>query len=151
MNAEKKPRARRNWLWIAVGAVVVLAIISKQDRSGTAVEPSNPAAKAASDKKFDETKIAALGLSELRAAMRNPDSFQLSSIAVMPKGAVCYEYRAQNGFGGMNVENAVLAGAVLKLHGSDGFASLWNRQCVGKTGRDITEDVRALMAVANRQ
>jgi hypothetical protein len=36
--------------------------------------------------------------------LRNPDSYKLSTVAANPKtGAICLEYLAQNGFGGMNV------------------------------------------------
>lgn len=47
----------------------------------------------------------------LKQNMRNPDSFVLESALLMSgKGSVCYTYRAQNGFGGMDRGRAVLIG-----------------------------------------
>jgi hypothetical protein len=60
------------------------------------------------DPDFERNKAAAAGAIVLRKQMRNPDSFKLASVLRFPDGAVCYEYRAQNGTGGMNVERAVL-------------------------------------------
>ena len=88
-----------------------------------------------------------LGVVMLKARMRNPDSFQLISAVVMPKGQYCYEYRAQNGFGGMNVEDAVLYAPMVLSTSTDA----WNKYCGGKTGEDLTDEVQALIAAANRQ
>jgi hypothetical protein len=69
--------------------------------------------------------------------MRNPDSFKLSDGIVMADGAVCYSYRAQNGFGGLNVGNAVLAPkGKFKSSDSPGYATVWNKECGGETGTD---------------
>jgi len=55
----------------------------------------------------------------LKGAMRTPESFKLYSALLMANGAVCYDYRAQNGFGGMNRERAVLTTAgALKVNDS---------------------------------
>lgn len=67
-------------------------------------------------------------------------AFKLSQVLIMGDGAVCYEYRAQNGFGGMNVGRAVMAPdgqfAVKEIGGK--FYSLWNKECANKTGSDKT-------------
>ena len=57
--------------------------------------------------------------------MRDPDSFKLSSVIIMDKGAVCYEYRAHNGFGGVNV--ACACAFVVQRLGD----------CVGRLSRGI--------------
>jgi hypothetical protein len=82
------------------------------------------------------------GAQSLRAAMRNPDSFKLASVHVKTTGAVCYSYRAQNGFGGMNLEYAALA------PGSTGLkqnASAWNSQCAHVPGDDQTDYVSDML------
>ena len=92
----------------------------------------------------DEMNVARAvdGAMRLRAAMRNPDSFKLGMVRVMDDDSICYGYRAQNGFGGMDVGNAVLtAKGQFESNEMDGFTSLWHRECVGKTGRDRTSDV----------
>lgn len=77
------------------------------------------------------------GALSLKSAMRNPDSFTVESALVMDSGAVCYEYRSQNGFGGLNQEQAVLTpkdNILLTTH--RGFAAAWEKFCHGKRGDD---------------
>ena len=73
---------------------------------------------------------------ELRRAMRDPDSFQLSSVLIIEKtNAVCYEYRSRNGFGGMNVGQAVLSPkGIFRTNEMEGFRALWRSECSGKRG-----------------
>ncbi len=60
----------------------------------------------------------------------------------MEDGAVCYDYRAQNGFGGMNLGHAVLSPkGQFKANESSGFTSLWNKECANKTGTVQTWEV----------
>jgi hypothetical protein len=96
-------------------------------------------------KKVEDPKLiqAIAGGMTLKKAMRNPDSFKLSSVILMPSGAACYEFRAQNGFGGVNVSKAVMSvkGGGLKTNEMDGFASIWNQECADKTGTDILDAV----------
>lgn len=79
--------------------------------------------------------------------MRNPDSFKLESAIVTDARAVCYEYRAQNGFGGTNVEHAVLAsdGKTLKSESMAGFNNLWKKECNNKQGEDYTGRVKVAL------
>jgi hypothetical protein len=90
---------------------------------------------------------ASVAAKALRQAARNPDSFVLEKALVMPNGAACLEYRAQNGFGGMSREQAVVPADSDKLlaTGAGGFDSAWNSQCAGKTGADVTYQVRQYM------
>ena len=52
--------------------------------------------------------------------------------------AVCYEYRAKNGFGAIRLFHAVLArdGVTIKAETEKGFSSLWNKECTGKLTGD---------------
>ena len=79
---------------------------------------------------------------QLMDSMRNPSSFKLSNVLFMEDGAVCYEYRAQNGFGGMNVGSAVLSPrGTIKTNEMEGYRTLWNLECANKSGYDKTWEV----------
>jgi predicted nucleic acid-binding Zn ribbon protein len=102
--------------------------------------PTYPAEKKHEDERLQWT---AGGAILLRKGMRNPDSFKLTSALVIDRtDAVCYGYRAQNGFGGMNVGRAVLTkGGKFKTDEMEGFSALWNKECAHKTG---TEEVSTI-------
>lgn len=56
---------------------------------------------------------AVAGARTLRGMMRDPDSFRLTDVHIIAEdqkasGAVCYEYRSKNGFGGYTQGQAVL-------------------------------------------
>jgi 2,4-dienoyl-CoA reductase-like NADH-dependent reductase (Old Yellow Enzyme family) len=59
----------------------------------------------------------------------------------------CYQYRAQNGFGGMNIEYAVLTPNAANLSTN---AGLWNRKCARKNGEDITALATQRMDMVSR-
>lgn len=90
---------------------------------------------------------AAAGAVLLKKAMRNPDSFQLESAVVVDgTNAVCYEYRAQNGFGGMNVGRAFISSDgqqfLMSEPRTDGFDAIWNRECANKSGTNAATLIR---------
>lgn len=72
----------------------------------------------------------------VKKSLRNPDSLKAESVIVTEALAVCATYRAQNGFGGMNVEQAVMSADQTQamMTGQPGFAKLWARECAGKPG-----------------
>src|SRR3989344_3897958 len=77
----------------------------------------------------------------LKKAMRNPDSFKLESALIVDgTNAICYEYRAQNGFGGMNFGRAFIYFEGRRFLQSEAgeeteeFITLWNRECANKSG-----------------
>lgn len=101
----------------------------------------------AENKKKDDEAIqkATIGAIALKKAMRDPESFKLeSALVINDTGAVCYDYRARNGFGGVNVGHAVLAsdGKRFKTNEEDGFTKLWNKECVNKTGKEVVTAIR---------
>jgi hypothetical protein len=123
---------------IAIGFGIVIAAVNPSN-------PTTPASAAEQQKKAQDEAQFQAGVEaakRLMNAMRNPDSFKLSSALFMPDGAVCYEYRAQNGFGGMNVGNAVLSvrGAI-KTNEMEGYRKLWNLECANKSGYNKTWEV----------
>jgi hypothetical protein len=85
------------------------------------------------------------GAITLKKTMRDPESFQLeSTLLIEGTGAVCYEYRARNGFGGLNAGKAVVSGdgKQFKTREMDGFHGLWNKECAGKLGTEVAAGIR---------
>ena len=125
---------------ISIGLGILVAIISPTNQ--TPKPAPTPAQKAADQKNEANFQRAVLGAKQLQKAMRNPDSFKLTQVLIMDDGAVCYEYRAQNGFGGMNVGKAALSPkGQFKTSENPGFAGLWNKECANKTGEEKSWEV----------
>ncbi len=111
-----------------------------------AVAPSNSpiSSEEQKQKAKDEHQLqfAVAGAKQLMGAMRNTDSFKLSNALLMGNGTVCYEYRAQNGFGGMHLGHAVLTEkGTIRTNEMEGGTKLWNRECANKSGYDKTWEV----------
>ena len=115
-------------------AIAGISAISSSDHPTPVPSAAEQAAKQKEEAVFQR---AVAGAKQLKKSMRNPDSFKLTEALEMDDGAICYEYRAQNGFGGMNVGHAVLApNDQFKSSDSPGYATLWNKECANKTGTD---------------
>jgi hypothetical protein len=91
---------------------------------------------------------AAMGGASIIAAARNPESVKFESVGLLKDETVCYRYRAQNGFGGMNREFAVLLPKGKNLQTS---SSAWNLHCANREGTDITYFVTERAALFARQ
>jgi hypothetical protein len=145
----KKPvkAGTSTFTWVVAG-VIGLSVISTIIHRGDA--PPSPTASAATssaapqpvpskpkaDPDFEVKKAATVASIELRSAMRNPASFEMVSVLQMPDKTVCYAYRAQNGYGGLNLEHAVLTSKGQLLAGdTDARRTAWNRNCASKVGR----------------
>ena len=107
--------------------------------------PAEKEAEEKAKKRDVQIGLAQLGAKTLKSSMRDPDSFKLEAALVMEDGAVCYEYRARNGFGGMNRGQAVLQTSgkrfAFKSSEQPGFMPLWNRECANKSGEDVSAGV----------
>ncbi len=109
---------------------------------GSTATPTSPAQQQKKAKDDAQFQAGVGGAKRLMDAMRNPDSFKVSSALFMNDGVVCYEYRAQNGFGGMNVGNAVLTEkGTVKTNEMEGGTKLWNKECANKSGYDKTWEI----------
>ncbi|MBC7698307.1 MAG: hypothetical protein H7Z70_08080 [Bacteroidia bacterium] len=103
--------------------------------------------KAKADKqaaiKFNRIKSATIAAQNIQQSARNPESVSWSGVLSNDDASViCFELRAQNGFGGMSLEQiAVIKGAIKT---SD---SAWNKNCANKTMHDITTDVIKLLKI----
>lgn len=100
-------------------------------------------AQTPAEAKYERLSLrAAIGAASLYRAMRNPNSFQLDEVWYVDDESICYTYRAQNGFGGMNSENAVLLPSSKNLIRD---TTTWNRRCAGKPAYDVTENAKGMM------
>jgi RNA polymerase subunit RPABC4/transcription elongation factor Spt4 len=143
-----KQRRTSKFTWIALGLVVVMVGVSQvgapPSSSSATAAALTPEQKEAKQKADAALQQAMLGAKTLKQAMRNPDSFKLEqALVIAATGAACFEYRAQNGFGGMNRGQAVLTGDGKQFKSSDmdGFARLWKRECEGKSGQDYSRTI----------
>lgn len=82
---------------------------------------------------------ALLGASSIKKAMRDPDSLSFESVFITDNKDVCYDYRARNGFGGMNKEYAVLTN---KNNFYSNNADIYNKKCTKVKGYEITAFVK---------
>lgn len=122
-----------------IGAIIGAA----SSGNGSSAQPGPSAAEQAMKQKDDaKFQFGVEGAKQLRDSMRNPDSFKMTKALIMEDGAVCYSYRSQNGFGGMNDGQAVLAPrGKFKSDESAGFVTLWNKECANKTATDKTWEI----------
>lgn len=133
------------WIVAGLGIMVIITLMSENSQQPTKGAGYVAPQKSSAQKRHEAAvQRAAMGAMALKKNMRNPDMFKLSSIIEMSTKALCFEYRAQNGFGGMNVERAVLAPDDKSFLNSSapGFDRLWSAWCANKTGSEILNDVQ---------
>ena len=100
------------------------------------------AAQTADNERAAAARRAAVGLTQIRHAIANSTTLQLSRVTAMPTGAICYQLHLKNSHGVAYVRTAVIDGTVFSTSASDGFLVLWNRRCANlSSGRDITSDI----------
>jgi hypothetical protein len=115
-------------------AIFAMAVINRSDTPEEAEARRKIDQEMASDRKIndDRLRMAVVGALRLKEGMRDPDSFVLEDVVASADGThACYDYRARNGFGGMNREHAFAYPAlgVVMTSGNKGFAAAWNREC----------------------
>ena len=141
-----KPMGCGSIIGLVVLGIIILASLSSIFSSTTPLPPPDTPGQAAAKKKQDEAvQRATVGAVALKKAMRDPESFKLESALVIEgTGAVCYGYRAKNGFGGMNMGHAVLSsdGKTFKTDEMNGFTKLWNKECADKSGTEAATAIR---------
>jgi hypothetical protein len=132
-------------LLLFLGGLLLSALNDPSGSSNNASPPETAEQRAVREKQDKAMARATVGAKILKKAMRDPDSFKLESALVIDKtDAVCYEYRAKNGFGGVNLGKAVLAsdGSTFKTDDMSGFSQLWNKECANKTGTNAATAIR---------
>jgi hypothetical protein len=116
---------------IGFGALIGLSvIIQAATGGGEAVQ-----AETLQEKQSKQRGYAAyLSARAVKASLRNPDSVDFSEILANEDGSVvCVTYRAQNGFGGMNIERIVF-----KDGEPSQARSSWRANCANKMLFDVT-------------
>lgn len=83
---------------------------------------------------------ALLGAKSIKQSLRDPSSLEFERVAITENNDICYDYRAKNGFGGMNKEYAVLTNKGNFYHNDP---DLYNKKCTKVKGNDISALVRA--------
>ena len=130
---------------VFLGGIIIASLSSIFSSSSPPSKPETPEQTAAKKKQDEAVQRATVGAIALKKTMRDPESFKLKSALVIDgTGAVCYDYRAKNGFGGMNVGHAVLSsdGKSFKTSEMDGFTKLWNKECANKSGTEAATAIR---------
>jgi hypothetical protein len=153
--APPPPRTKLStWLIGGIGAFIMVSCIISQDTARKNQPPPPPPEtaeqKSARERRDQEVRFAVAGANMLKKSMRNPDSFKLDSVFMIDgQTALCYEYRAQNGFGGVNAAKAVVDVNNNQIKTSepytDAFVRLWNKSCAGKSSRELGPVVKAMM------
>jgi hypothetical protein len=139
-------------IWVGYLAAAFLTIVILSIVFGTKDSPAERAAAAQKAKEEARWDTALGGAVTLRKMMRNPDSLKFSSALEMPDGSVCYQYRAQNGFGGMGSGSALVYKNHLVVEESTGFKEIYDAECTGQEGIDRTAEINwALKQVAQRE
>lgn len=99
--------------------------------ASVAAPPTKPPADPAHEARVKQALVTA---TLIKTALRDPDSLTWKHIWVSEDSSVvCLEYRARNGFGGLNLESAVYAEGRLS-----NAAAAWNKNCVGPAFHDMT-------------
>lgn len=134
----------------AIGLILGLVVYalypsSKEDQTPTASAPAvtaqqaaAPEAASAASSPYDEAaKLAIIGAMTLRKGAHNPERFELV-YARYSESAVCYEYRAENGFGALRVGRAVATVTPMNLINQDGkgFTRAWSKHCTTLPEKD---------------
>ena len=113
---------------VALLALVVKASLRTSTPDSRTLEQI--AAAAVADKAHsDRMSASAIALRTIKMSLRDPDSVKWASVSASKDATiVCVEYRAKNGFGGMNLEYATAVGVVVSTK-----PEAWNKHCIGKS------------------
>lgn len=81
--------------------------------------------------------------------MRDPESLKISKAVFMPDDTICFEYRARNGFGGMDNSTAILYAGILITSHDAAARELWKSKCAGRQGIEMAEDANYILDRCN--
>lgn len=78
------------------------------------------------------------GVIALKKQMKDPSSFELDSVFVMPNMTMCYKYRAKNSFGALNIGFAVITDTQIILsENNKNFEKIFKKECDSKVWEQI--------------
>jgi hypothetical protein len=130
----KKPMSWPKKISVVLGVMFGISVIGGI-AAGVSGTNQAPQTESAQDKQRKHMNYQAyLAAKAVKASLRNPDSLSFEQILANDDGSViCMTYRAQNGFGGMNIEHVVFKdGDPSQSHAS------WHAHCAGKMLNDVT-------------
>ena len=127
----RKPMSFIKKLGIGFGALIGLSVVIQAATGGDpTVRAETPEEKQSKQRGY----AAYLSAKALKASLRNPGSLDFEEILANDDGSViCMTYRAQNGFGGLNLERVVFKDG----NPSQSRAS-WRANCANKMLFDVT-------------
>lgn len=115
---------------IGVSIVMGIAANNSPSPAPTPLTESERAAKAAIELRFQKTAIVA---AKIKQALREPDSVVWDEILSDDAAdTICLQYRARNGFGGMNQEFTVVHNGKASQRTED-----WNQRCANRELYDM--------------
>jgi hypothetical protein len=129
----------------------ILSLEMQKHKSPEELKEEADAQRASQERKIEEDKrnavetkrisAAATAAQAIKKSARNPDSVSWEDIMTNEDGTVtCIELRAQNGFGGMSLEDIAVVNGQIKT--SD---AAWNKNCANKHLYDVKENVIRVM------
>jgi hypothetical protein len=117
------------------GEPIVRNVLSDPDKAASAAKAGDE--ERAKQHEKNKLTTAAVGAQQLLKHLRDPESLKIDSLLITDKdGMACIEYRAKNGFGGMNRGQAVFIVLALITENDKEFPTAWNRWCANKTGTE---------------
>ncbi|HEY3432528.1 MAG TPA: hypothetical protein VGK09_08270 [Rhodocyclaceae bacterium] len=125
-----------------VGATIDSNRVKEAREQAEAAKSPQQKVKEESDRKKHEVLIqwGIAGAMQLKNGMKDPATFELTSLYLTPTDFACYEYRAKNSFGAILPSSAVLTpkGKLLLRERDNGaFATNWNKECTKPGGEEI--------------
>jgi len=114
--------------------------LAKDNLDQAQLQQTEPAPNSSKNDNISEERIlrAVEGAKAIKQVMRDPNSFQLEMMNLMPSGAVCYAYQSRNEAGKMHQNIAVLIKNEIKTDEMQGFEQQWLEECHEKEGKDVT-------------
>jgi hypothetical protein len=130
----KKPMSWPKKIGIALGVMFGVSLVGGFAAGVSGTNPGTQTETAQDKEQKHRDYQAYLAAKALKASLRNPDSRSFEQILVNDDGSViCITYRAQNGFGGMNIGHVVFKdGDPSESHAS------WRAHCARKLLNDVT-------------
>jgi hypothetical protein len=127
MQTQRTGAFTKTALWIIASPLILLVLTSLLSESADAHARHN---------------VAYASVAALKARLAFPKTFKADTVRVTDAGATCIQYRARDGFGTLDQEQAVVVdGSVTQSGKRDGrFRLAWDRQCLGQS-YDVTEAV----------
>ena len=127
----------------ALGALLLAGIVIKQNEPPPTLPTAAEQAEQATSRRQQATAVS-MAIA-LKAAAKDPESFELKELVVKADGSGCFTYRARNSFNAALQSSAVFVPspgkAQMLTEAVDGnrFVTEWNKRCTKAGGADITD------------